>query len=115
MKRYNHREAKGYNYSNRNAALSHLSNVVAGFALPNEPFNLCHKSKSRSRQRKRSKFRDSKDFQRRKEKTIVAYGNASIMGTMRKHTPVPVKVIPIFNYHSVLFLIYFAEIIKSNS
>jgi hypothetical protein len=50
MKGYRHREAKGYQYSSRQMALSYISNVVA-------------------------------------------YRNGSIIGTMRRRSPIPVKVI----------------------
>lgn len=40
------------------------------------------------------------------EKTVVAYGDASIMGTMKAHTPIPVKVIFMFTHLLIFSLTY---------
>lgn len=92
MRSYRHRETKGHNYSNRQAALSYVSNMVSGVAAQNEPFSLCHKSSAAQRKQDRRTFRQDNDFTPRRTRTVVAYGNASIMGTMKAHTPIPIKV-----------------------
>jgi hypothetical protein len=50
MKGYRHHEAKGYQYSSRQMALSYISNVVARKSKPQEQFKFAHTSGRKSRQ-----------------------------------------------------------------
>ncbi|CAO3675173.1 unnamed protein product [Rhizopus microsporus] len=52
MKGFEHRERKGYLYSNRQQTLDHITNALCGRILPNEPYRLCHSSTSRRRKKR---------------------------------------------------------------
>jgi transposase len=94
MKGYRHREAKGYQYSSRQMALSYISNVVTNKSKTQEPFKLSHTSTRKSRKQiKKQHKRQNGITNENHQKTIVAYGNGSIVGTMRCRFPIPVKVI----------------------
>jgi uncharacterized protein with ATP-grasp and redox domains len=97
MSGYYHRETKGYLYSDRNIAADYISSAVAGITGVEEPYKLAHKSSRKERQKMRNKFRKERNCtvdsnQSVKKRTVVAFGDASIMGSMKGHSPVPVKV-----------------------
>ncbi|KAL4208072.1 hypothetical protein AB4K20DRAFT_1970666 [Rhizopus microsporus] len=92
---YTNQEHKGYAYSNRSMAEDHVARVVLGQTKVDEAFKLAHCSSKSTRRKKRKRFRrQHQDELRGNEDTrraIVAYGDASIRGTYRGNTPVPVK------------------------
>ncbi|GAA5796419.1 hypothetical protein HPULCUR_001791 [Helicostylum pulchrum] len=110
MKSYRHRENKGYAFSNRQASQDHAARVVIGTTHTDEPFKLCHTSTSKRRYRKRRLYRETikqiysqrpyparplpiRDLVQDSRRTVVAYGDASLKGTYKGNTPVPVKSI----------------------
>ena len=56
MKGFEHRERKGYWYSNRQQALDHITNGLCGRSLPKEPYRLCNSSTSRRQKKKRGSY-----------------------------------------------------------
>ncbi|GAA5804342.1 hypothetical protein HPULCUR_009830 [Helicostylum pulchrum] len=110
MKPYRHRENKGYAFSNRQASQDHAARVVIGTTHTDEPFKVCHTSTSKRRYRKRRLYRETikqiysqrpyparplpiRDLVQDSRRTVVAYGDASLKGTYKGNTPVPVKSI----------------------
>ncbi|KAI7895352.1 uncharacterized protein EV154DRAFT_495698, partial [Mucor mucedo] len=100
MKSYRHREIKGYMFSNRQMANDHAASVVLGYTNVNEPYKLSMDSSSRSRKKKRRIFKGTNEQHLRdrnnpydQHRTVVAYGDASLSGTFKNHTPIPVKKI----------------------
>ncbi|KAI7893406.1 uncharacterized protein EV154DRAFT_501933 [Mucor mucedo] len=100
MKSYRHREIKGYIFSNRRMANDHAASVVLGYTNVNEPYKLSVDSSSHSRRKKRRIFNGTNEQHLRDQnnpydqhRTVVAYGDASLSGTFKKHTPIPVKKI----------------------
>lgn len=95
MKSWRHRENKGYAFSNRKMAQDYIARVVLGRTKVGEDFKLAHNSSTHSRRKKRRRFRQQHQEELRPRedvrRTVVAYGDASIRGTYRKNTPVPVK------------------------
>ncbi|CAO3651333.1 unnamed protein product [Mucor hiemalis] len=95
MKGWFHHEHKGYAYSNRRNAQDYIARVVIGKTKVGEDFKLAHKSSRCSRRKRRRQFRiehqaeliPREDVRRR----VVAYGDASIRGTYKKNTPIPIK------------------------
>lgn len=107
MKSYKHRENLGYAHSNRQRAQDFITRVILGTTNKEEPYTLSHTSTSRRQRNTRLKYRRmilnrysqmpyptyppsirADDNQR----TVVAYGDASIRGTYKGNTPIPVKV-----------------------
>lgn len=122
MRHHRHRENKGYNFSNRQMAQDHAARVVLGTTNKEEPFKLCHTSTSKHRYRKRSSYRKTikqrysqlphpayplpiRDLTQDTRRTVVAYGDASIRGTYRGNTPIPVKVIYFFLKKNTLYIL----------
>ncbi|KAI8374079.1 hypothetical protein EDC96DRAFT_562794 [Choanephora cucurbitarum] len=96
MRTYCHRENKGYTYSGRKMAQDYVARVILGRTKVSNDFKLAHSSSKSSRKRRRryrvhlqDQLRPADDVRR----TIVAYGDASICGTYRGNTPIPVKQI----------------------
>lgn len=99
MKAFRHREIKGYMFSNRQMANAYMANVVLGRTTVNEPYKLAFDSSSTSRKkgirrryRNRSPVRQQLRRQDDNRRTVVAYGDGSLQGTYKGHSPVPVKV-----------------------
>lgn len=95
MKSYCHRENKGYAFSDRKMAQDYVARVVLGRTVVGEDYKLAHNSSSGSRRERRMLFRlnhldDIRPYDDTR-RTVVAYGDASIQGTYRKNTPIPVK------------------------
>ena len=94
MKGYCHRENKGYAFSNRKMAQDYIARVVLGMTKVGEYFKLVHNTSARYNRKKRREFRQKQQGLRPTDdtrRTVVAYGDASIRGTYRGTTPVPVK------------------------
>lgn len=95
MKRWRHRENKGYAYSNRKMAQDYISRVVLGTTKVGEKFKLAHDSSKAFRRKQRIFFRQQIQQQliphNDQRRTVVAYGDASIRGTYKGNTPIPVK------------------------
>ncbi|KAI9247909.1 hypothetical protein EDC94DRAFT_625429 [Helicostylum pulchrum] len=97
MRSWRHRENKGYAYSDRKSAQDHVASVVLGRTKTDGTFKLVHCSSRSTRRKKRKKSQRQNQGELRgnenTRRTIVAYGDASIRGTYRGNTPVPVKQI----------------------
>ncbi|KAI8082041.1 hypothetical protein BDF21DRAFT_416996, partial [Thamnidium elegans] len=91
MSHFRHRETKGYLYSNRQMVLDYISNVVENQTCSNEPFSLTHRSTKVKRRKVRKRFRAKQSFVPSEKRSIISYGNASLQGTIKTYTPVPVK------------------------
>ncbi|CAO3647323.1 unnamed protein product [Mucor fragilis] len=96
MSSYKHRENKGSNYSNRNQANDFIARAVIGRTNTDEPYKLANTSTKKQRKKARKRFlREPQKRQLRvqddQRRTVVAYGDASIQATMKKHTPIPAK------------------------
>jgi hypothetical protein len=95
MKSWCHRENKGYAFSNRKMAQDYIARVVTGRTIVGEDFKLAHGSFACSRRKRRKRFRLQHQDQLRprddNRRTIVAYGDASIRGTHKGNTPIPIK------------------------
>ncbi|KAI9480854.1 MAG: hypothetical protein EXX96DRAFT_195520 [Benjaminiella poitrasii] len=95
MKSWCHRENKGYSLSNRKMAQDYIARVVLGRTKVGEYFKLAHSSSRRSRRKRRKQFRQQHREELRPNddmrRTIVAYGDASVRGTYKGNTPIPVK------------------------
>ncbi|KAI9246660.1 hypothetical protein EDC94DRAFT_386974 [Helicostylum pulchrum] len=110
MKSYKHRENKGHNYSNRQRAQDHVARVILGTTNKEEPYKLSHGSSSSHQRNIRKRYRRTiiRHFSQNprpsyppsirtpgnnNQRTVVAYGDASIRSTYKGNTPIPVKAI----------------------
>ncbi|GAA5809831.1 hypothetical protein MFLAVUS_003246 [Mucor flavus] len=110
MRTYKHRENKGYNYSNQKRAQDHVARVILGTANKEEPYKLSHTSSSRLQRKIRKRYRRTiiKRYSQNPQpsypprirtltedprRTVVAYGDASIRGTYKGHSSIPVKAV----------------------
>ncbi|CAO0801449.1 unnamed protein product [Mucor circinelloides] len=95
MRSWQHREHKGYAYSDRKMAQDYIARVVLGRTKAGEDFKLAHSSSSSSRRKKRKRFRQQHQPELRPltdiRRTVIAYGDANIRGTYKGNTPIPVK------------------------
>ncbi|KAI8075762.1 hypothetical protein BDF21DRAFT_423619 [Thamnidium elegans] len=105
MSHFRHRETKGYLYSNRKMALDYISNVVANQTCSNEPFSLTRRSTKVKRRKRRKRFRAKQPFIPSEKRSIISYGNASLQGTTKTYTPVPVKTITAISRRSLVILV----------
>jgi hypothetical protein len=78
-------------------AQDYIARVVLGRTKVGEDFKLAHGSSASSRSKKRKRFRQQFQDDLRPltdiRRTVVAYGDASIRGTYKGNTPVPVKLV----------------------
>lgn len=124
MRTYKHRENKGYNYSNQKRAQDHVARVILGTANKEEPYKLSHTSSSRLQRKIRKRYRRTiiKRYSQNPQpsypprirtltedprRTVVAYGDASIRGTYKGHSSIPVKVKIICSINVVFFIYHF--------
>jgi hypothetical protein len=95
MKNWRHRENKGYAFSNRKMAQDYIARAVLGRTKVGEDFKLAHNSSKSSRRKKRKLFREQHQEELRPNedarRTVVAYGDASIRGTYKGNSSIPVK------------------------
>lgn len=92
MRGFKHREAKGYNYSNKQMAADFGARLTIGNTTNGEPHKLAHTSAATARRRQRRQFRREASCGTHHGRTIVSYGDASLKSSYKGHTPVPVKV-----------------------
>ncbi|GAA5799662.1 hypothetical protein HPULCUR_005078 [Helicostylum pulchrum] len=110
MKSYKHRENKGHNYSNRQRAQDHVARVILGTTNKEERYKLSHDSSSSHQRKIRKRYRRTtirrfsqnprpsyppsiRTSGNNNQRTVVAYGDASIRSTYKGNTPIPVKAI----------------------
>ncbi|KAI8054782.1 hypothetical protein BDF21DRAFT_431043 [Thamnidium elegans] len=72
-------------------ALDYISNAVVDQTYSNEPFSLTHRS--------------TKSFVPSEKRSTISYGNASLQGTMKTYTSVPVKAIIAISRRSLVILV----------
>ena len=76
-------------------AQDYIARVVLGRTKMDEDFKLVHSSSASSRRKKRKRFRQHHQRELRpindRRRTVIAYGDASIQGTYKGNTPIPVK------------------------
>ena len=94
MKEYRHRETKGYLYSNRQITDDYMCQLVLAKTSPGAPCALAHKTNTQKRQKAIRAFKKSNQAIQADDgrKTVIAYGDASLSGMKKGHTPIPVKV-----------------------
>ncbi|CEG70826.1 hypothetical protein RMATCC62417_06651 [Rhizopus microsporus] len=85
MKSYRHRETKAYLSQNRQIMDSYMCDLVLGQTAAGTPYALAHKTNS-NRRKKASGI-----VTKEAERTVIAYGDASLTGTRAGYTPIPVK------------------------
>jgi hypothetical protein len=71
-----------------------MCQLVLEKTSPGAPCALAHTTSTRNRQKARSTFRKShgKNEADDGRRTLIAYGDASLPGTKKGYTPIPVKV-----------------------
>jgi hypothetical protein len=94
MKGYRHRETKGYLYSNRQITDDYMCQLVLAKTSPGAPCALAHRTSTKARQKARRSFKKSNQANQADDgrRTVIAYGDASLSGTKKGYTPIPVKV-----------------------
>ncbi|KAI8090798.1 hypothetical protein BDF21DRAFT_412190 [Thamnidium elegans] len=105
MSHFRHRETKGYLYSNRQMNLDYVSNFVTNQTCSDEPFSLTHRSTKVKRRKRRKRFRAKQSFVPSEKRSIISYGNASLQGTMKTYTLVPVKTVIAISRRSLVILV----------
>ncbi|KAL4214981.1 hypothetical protein AB4K20DRAFT_1883210 [Rhizopus microsporus] len=63
IKGFEHRERKGYLYSNKQQTLDYITNTLCKRTIPNEPYRLCNLSTSREQRVERQLYRRNARFQ----------------------------------------------------
>ena len=94
MKGYRHRETKGYLYSNRQITDDYMCQLVLAKTSPGALCTLAHKTSTQRRQKARGSFNKSNQVNQADDgrRTVIVYGDASLVGTKKECTPIPVKV-----------------------
>ncbi|KAI9486226.1 MAG: hypothetical protein EXX96DRAFT_614064 [Benjaminiella poitrasii] len=94
MKGYKHRELKRYLYSNRQAALNHITDTLLKKRPKDTPFKLCHRSSRNERKRIKKTFFEERRMSSRNiqnRRIVVAYGDAGFSHATKGHASAPTK------------------------
>ncbi|KAI9486532.1 MAG: hypothetical protein EXX96DRAFT_646335 [Benjaminiella poitrasii] len=92
--RYKHRELKRYLYSNRQAALNHITDTLLKKRPKDTPFKLCHRSSRNERERIKKTFFEERRMSSRNiqnRRIVVAYGDAGFSHSTKGHASAPTK------------------------
>ncbi|CEI86957.1 hypothetical protein RMCBS344292_01379 [Rhizopus microsporus] len=92
MKGYRHRETKAYLVQNRQVADNHICDLVLGQTAAGAPYTLTHRTSSKKRKEVKKTYKKASGIVAKEAKrTVIAYGDASLVGTKAGYTPIPVK------------------------
>ncbi|CEG80632.1 hypothetical protein RMATCC62417_14935 [Rhizopus microsporus] len=83
-----------YRKNNRQVTDDYMCQLVPAKTSPGAPCALAHKTSTKIRQKARRPFKKSNQANQADDgrRTAIAYGDASLSGTKKGYTPIPVKV-----------------------